>query len=489
MPTQSDPKSRILLDLSTSFQWGVRHAVGVVRVERELAIRFLADLDMEVIPVVWHKGALHALDRAYATDLVLVDKAPPATTLSPQHAENRDGLRPSTASHIKQVAKHRIIRFLRWGEATANTLAEHLLKICPASRREAALTRLGQLKRAARNFLRTRVLGIEGDFSGHGAENVDKHSYLSGIIHPDTNDTLLITGLSQHTYDWELLADLKQKTGMRIATVSHDFIPLKFPEYFIKGISEQFHRFSLNMMRQSDIVFCISKCTQRDLQEFCSDAQITAPPSEIIVLGTGIPCAADMAALPLPLQEKLNRGRFGLAVGTFEVRKNYAFLISLWEELLNDPTFGLDLVIVGKPGWLADKTIAQLERSPHFGHRIIWFRNMPDAGLSWLYNKCQVFLFPSFYEGWGLPIVEALQHERPAIVSNRGSAPEAGLGVATVLDTDDRAAWLKEIRRYGTPERAELARKPTLPSWEDTAATIKQGLFALQKADTKKKLG
>jgi glycosyltransferase involved in cell wall biosynthesis len=186
--------------------------------------------------------------------------------------------------------------------------------------------------------------------------------------------------------------------------------------------------------------------------------------------------------LPRLLRKRLQSGRFALAVGTIENRKNYSLLVDLWQELLPDPEFDLDLVIVGMPGWDARDVMARLEALPLFGSRVLWFKSLSDAGLSWLYEHCLVLLFPSLYEGWGLPVVEALQHCRPVIASNRGATPEAGFGVATILDPDDPAAWRSEVLAACRGLRQVATIEPVcLPTWDDTAAIAKRVIMDLMQ--------
>ena len=161
-----------------------------------------------------------------------------------------------------------------------------------------------------------------------------------------------------------------------------------------------------------------------------------------------------------------------------EIRKNHVLLIDLWKDLISEPDFDLDLVIVGMPGWGAENVVATLEGLAAFGSRILWFKNLSDAGLSWLYEHCLVVLYPSHYEGWGLPIVEALQHGRPVIASDRGAMPEAGFGAATLLDPDDRMAWQSAILGVCHGTSKVTAIKPEgLPNWDDTVVQVKNGLM------------
>ena len=171
------------------------------------------------------------------------------------------------------------------------------------------------------------------------------------------------------------------------------------------------------------------------------------------------------------LWDRLARGRFALSVGTFEIRKNYKLLIDLLpHELVDDNTFDLDLVIVGMAGWSVEQVVEQFRLSPLFGNRIFCFKTSRTQVCRGFTNYATFLLFPSLYEGWGLPIVEALQHGRPVIASNRGAVPEAGLGSPTLLT-------LTIVRRGGGDNRAP--RSPTrtgyyedIPSWDDTANAV-----------------
>src|SRR4030095_1761978 len=162
-----------------------------------------------------------------------------------------------------------------------------------------------------------------------------------------------------------------------------------------------------------------------------------------------------------------------LAGGIFEVRKNYGLLLDVWEHLIQDSRFDLDLVIVGRRGGSeADALIARLEASPLYRRRIFWLRGLGDSALSWLYERCHVALQPSFYEGWGLPVVEALQHRRPVIAADRGGIPEAAMGQARLIDPDDVRAWYKALADVSQAPRASIP-PVQLPSWDDPAASIR----------------
>ncbi len=235
------------------------------------------------------------------------------------------------------------------------------------------------------------------------------------------------------------------------------------------------------MVDNSDLIFCISSCTEIDFIEFVQSINRPPVPTEIIHLGANVPALPSLEAIPgESVRVRLSSQRFALTVGTFEIRKNYSFLLDVWEELLNDPEFELDLVIVGMPGWLAEDTLERLTAMPGFGTRILWFQRLSDGGLSWLYENCHVFLYPSLYEGWGLPVAEALLHKCPTIASNRGGTPEAAFGEALLLDPDNRAAWSRALAETAKAPRRVVVFDPSrLPTWEQTAEAVAHRLVSI----------
>ncbi len=304
---------------------------------------------------------------------------------------------------------------------------------------------------------------------------------LSLVVYPNENDVLFCAGLGWDVIDWELIGTLRQTCNLRIVSMLYDLIPVKFPEMLGRPTS-YYANYFLHILDECSLALCISECTRQDLLEFAAQAGRPEPAAEVVRLGANVPATSSAGEFgDSSLRDRLARGRFALSVGTFETRKNYQLLIDLWHELVDDKSFDLDLLIVGMAGWAVEEVVDQLRTSPLFGNRIFWMQGVSDAGLSWLYELCHVFLFPSQYEGWGLPVVEALQHGRPVIASNRGAVPEAGLGLAEIIDPDDRHAWRQAIIAAAqSPRRYVLTQN--IPSWDHTANAVKRHLLQLLNA-------
>jgi len=158
---------------------------------------------------------------------------------------------------------------------------------------------------------------------------------------------------------------------------------------------------------------------------------------------------------------------FLLAVGTVEPRKNYPRLVAAYRRLHDAPP----LVVVGREGWAYGEALELLRSTP--GVRLLG--HVPDAELLALYRGASALAFPSLYEGFGLPLVEAMREGLPALIGNRGSLPELAAGAALEVDAEDADAIADGLRRLLEDSRlrrrlaAAGQRRAAQFSWERAA--------------------
>jgi glycosyltransferase involved in cell wall biosynthesis len=177
-------------------------------------------------------------------------------------------------------------------------------------------------------------------------------------------------------------------------------------------------------LRQAAAVLVPSKTTRRDL---LAAYPVPGLEERVTVVPEGL--SAPAAAGPLP--DGIEPG-FILAVGTVEPRKNYPRLLAAYRHLrsrLETPP----LVIAGRPGWAYGDTLQRIGAEPgvrYLGH-------VDEATLSALYRSAGVLAFPSLYEGFGLPLLEAMAQGVPSVVSAIGALPELADGAAVLVDPED----------------------------------------------------
>ncbi len=218
----------------------------------------------------------------------------------------------------------------------------------------------------------------------------------------------------------------------RVVTV-HDLSLLLLPEtHEARRVRRARRRLPL-MARAADA--CITP-TESVRREVCEHLRLA--PSKVFA----VPEAARAVFRPLEFEAtEAERQRLGvgeeflLAVGTIEPRKNLAALVRAFEEVARVRP-QLQLVVVGNKGWLSEPLFAGLGQSP-FRERVLFTGYVPDETLRALYSSCRAFVYPSLYEGFGLPPLEAMACGAPVVASNIHSLKEVTNGAALLFDPKD----------------------------------------------------
>ncbi len=273
-------------------------------------------------------------------------------------------------------------------------------------------------------------------------------------------DVILVLGAPWSHPDYAgLIRAHSEKHGLRVAMLVYDLIPLRRPEWFDSGLVPLFRTWIDTMLPVCHHVFAISRATAADLESYAAQRGIPLPgPVVPLPLGTGLPAVTahrgevSGRALPPP-------GSYALIVATIEVRKNHLLLFRVWRRLLEELPEGEvpTLVFAGRVGWLVGDLLQQIANTRNLDGKLVIVENPTDTELARLYDGCLFTLFPSFYEGWGLPVTESLALGKPCLMSNRTSLPEAGGTLARSFDPDNLHDAYTAIRAVVT-DRAGLAR-------------------------------
>ncbi len=224
-------------------------------------------------------------------------------------------------------------------------------------------------------------------------------------------------------------------------------------------------------LRRADLIAVDSKATASDL------GRLYGVPSRRVRL---LYPAVEPRFRPLPAEtlaetrERLGLpARFLLFVGTIEPRKNLVRLARAYTQLLPDYP-DLHLVIAGKRGWLYDDIFAAVEQA-NLRERVQFLDFVADTDLPALYNLAEVFVYPSLYEGFGFPVLEALACGVPVVTANVASLPEvAGKAAIMVdpLDPDDIAAGIRAALTNPAPLRTAGPPQAATFRWEATGETL-----------------
>lgn len=258
----------------------------------------------------------------------------------------------------------------------------------------------------------------------------------------------------------------------RIRTIfyCHDLIPLLFPELVEAETAALFDDVLFTFVRSEGTVICNSSATLSDLRQVASSRLLPAAEPRIISPGCDLQDPQEgrgESDLPAPRP-------YILYVSTIQIRKNHRVLLDAYSRLLERGFAKLPkLVFVGQPGWGVEDLLRELEARVGAAAHVEILAAVADADLRRLYEASLFTLFPSLYEGWGIPVSESLALGKFCLCSNRGAVPEAGCGLVELLDPTDADQWARRIGYYvshpqAVKERERVIRanfKPRL--WSD----------------------
>jgi glycosyltransferase involved in cell wall biosynthesis len=258
----------------------------------------------------------------------------------------------------------------------------------------------------------------------------------------------------------------------------HDLIPITHPEYCRAGEQGRHERRMRTVLSTATGVIGNSQATIDELVAFSLAEGLDIPSAVAAWLGT---------AAPSPHRAKNDPDRPTFVVlGTIEARKNHLMLLQLWKRLIE----GLGpkaprLLIIGQRGWECADVFDLLDRDESLRSAVKELGDCGDEAMRGHLASARALLFPSLAEGYGLPLVEALQVGTPVIASNLPVFREIGQGVPEFLDPRDGRGWEQAILSYaedrGSRRTAQLSRMERFraSSWEDHFAKIDSWLAGL----------
>jgi glycosyltransferase involved in cell wall biosynthesis len=232
-------------------------------------------------------------------------------------------------------------------------------------------------------------------------------------------------------------------SGVPVVMTVHDLSFVILPQYHTRLNGTYLRLLTPLAARRALLIIAVSASTRRDLVE-----RLGVPEEKVRVIYQGV--AGPFTRRPPPERARDVRRRyqlpdaFILSVGTLEPRKNLAGTLHAYRLLRRRLAEAPPLVLVGASGWRLDEQ--RLLRPGEAGH-ILRLGYVPDEDLAALYASCSAFVYPSFYEGWGLPVAEALALGAPTVTSNVASLPEVAGDAALLVDPASPQAIAAALER------------------------------------------
>ena len=232
-----------------------------------------------------------------------------------------------------------------------------------------------------------------------------------------------------------------RKSGIRSVVTIHDLIFLRHPEFY-PWIDRKIYAWKFrHTLKEADHIIAISECTKRDVLEL---GQVD--PGRVTVVYQS--CAPRFTKEVFPLEQEQMRLQYGLPkrfilnVGTIERRKNILLAVKALPDLPND----LSLVIIGRHTDYTNEVLDYIN-THDLSRRVFILHDVPDDHLPALYAQAEAFVYPSVYEGFGIPIIEAISSGLPVVACTGSCLEEAGGPDSLYVPTDDPVSLAVAVRQ------------------------------------------
>lgn len=248
------------------------------------------------------------------------------------------------------------------------------------------------------------------------------------------------SGLDEADY----LARVK-KRGLKPIFFLHDLIPISHPEYCRAGEAEKHHMRLDAMLSAGSGLIVNSQATLDELTAYATARDVHVPPCVVATLAPG--------RLPVPTHARPMDRPYFVVLGTIEPRKNHSLLLHVWRQLVAElGDAAPQLVVIGQRGWECEQVIDLLERCAVLQGHVTELPRCDDRELATWLAHAQALLFPSFIEGFGMPLVEALMLGVPVIASDLAVFREIAGEIPEYLDPLDGPGWRRAVLEFVKPE-------------------------------------
>jgi glycosyltransferase involved in cell wall biosynthesis len=302
----------------------------------------------------------------------------------------------------------------------------------------------------------------------------------------DTSCTLVFLGALWINDALMSAARLAQSRGATLVALLYDLTPVMEAGH-TAAVNHLFERYLDLLMNSASAVPSISESSRRDFGNYAKRHGQSAPPGH----ATGLPCGLtpenrDLTRQPWPR-------RYVLFVGTIESRKNHRLALEAWRRLLerHDPEVVPDLVCIGRLGWHTSEFLDEYIATSGLGGKVSVLSNsVSDEELAEFYSHAEFTLYPSRYEGWGLPVGESIAFGKVPVVADNSSLREVGGDAAIYVATDDLDAlvsavdsMLSDPKFRNERQQAVNTNAPAATTWEDVASVIAADIQSAERRD------
>jgi len=281
-------------------------------------------------------------------------------------------------------------------------------------------------------------------------------------------------------FSFKVLENIR-KHKCKIILFIHDLFPITHPNLVSKSSSDLFKTSIEMMIPLIDGYICNSNFTLSEVAVYLNiyrQGKYSSLPASYVHLGADIfDYGLDsQSSFPAPTQD-----RFYLIVGTIEPKKNHDFVLNSFERLWHEG-YQFPLVIVGRVGWKCDKIIEKVKSSKYLDRYLFMYNDVLDEQLISFYQKSSAVIMASLIEGYGLPLVEAMQFEKPVFASDIPIFREIGGDYPFYFDLSEEISLSNLVKEFENSEYMQRKRElPHISTWKECVTQLRDELSGMAR--------
>ena len=445
------PPRRLLFDISTSLRWS-GPPVGIVRVERALASAFRSDPNCKLVFFDPNVQLYREVRREHVEDL-----------LEGRAALDTTGLKDPSQSRPRKT--DRVPRFLLSPFLWITQFRRMAIGALERRRLHATTAFVRKLVSSLQLFIggkKYRGALLLQDGNRCSILSVDVATYEPLPL--QSEDLIFFAGCNWSHSNVHYIQAQSHIHSVQLVMLCYDIIPLLFPNFFKSHDVALMRRYFDLAFPLASLVLTTCPAVQKDVEGYCRTNGLTTPPIRQVPLGFDLNIGRERQLSP-----ELAPYRYVLFVSTIEPRKGHRLIHSVWTRLIEEGLIAkvdFKLVLVGRPGWMVQDLIADLSTTD----RLLMMSDVDDDMLAELYDKAAFCVYPSEYEGYGLPVVEALARGKTVLSSTVGIIPELHASRLKKLPPKDVDRWYSAIKdTINAQPDLEGSGDFRHPTWEEAA--------------------
>jgi len=301
-----------------------------------------------------------------------------------------------------------------------------------------------------------------------------------------TGDNDVILYLNHFPYSkHKAVQYFKEQSGGKVIYIIHDILPIRYPQFFCEGEKEVFEKWLQDTTRYASAYVAVSRTTYNDLLHYMDEKGICTDTFFMgsIRLGADINVSGDkMVKVSKNIQKVFDNRSIYLIVSTIEPRKNHQYLLDTFDKIW-EKDIDATLLIVGKVGWLTKKLVVRIQNHSLYEKRLFMYNDVNDSDLIYCYQHAKYFLFPSYAEGFGLPIVESISYDLPVLASDIAIHREIGKDSIEYFDIRNPDSLVELIIEIETNGRQLMIpqKNDIIISWQKSTAMFMHEVIKILK--------